>query len=157
MSVRGLASSILVTLLAIRPLGVRAQEAPDVASVRAAIEAGNRAYVAAYAASDAEALAGVYARDGARLSENGRMVRGHDAIARAATAFMSRVGPVHVELEQVDLWVIDDQAFETGVWSYTYTPPGETEKTTGGRYVTVWRRQDDGGWRILADMSVPGT
>ena len=27
----------------------------------------------------------------------------------------------------------------------------------GGRYVTTWKRQSDGGWKIFADMGVPGT
>ncbi len=26
-----------------------------------------------------------------------------------------------------------------------------------GRYVTIWKEQASGGWKILADMGVPGT
>ena len=53
--------------------------------------------------------------------------------------------------------LIDDTAYETGTWSYTYHPKNQQEQRIGGRYVTLWRRQPDGGWKIWADMGVPGT
>jgi ketosteroid isomerase-like protein len=65
------------------------------------------------------------------------------------------VGPVVVTLETADLWVVGDMAYEAGAWTYRYTPSGGTERVSGGRYVTVWRRQAGSGWRILADLSVP--
>lgn len=129
----------------------------DQAAVRAAIDSGNAEYIAAYAAADAKALARVYDPDGARLSDNGTMARGREAIAASVGRFLGRVGPVRVRLETVDHWVVKDQAYETGIWSYTYASRGESERTVGGRYVTVWRQQPDGGWRILADLGVPGT
>lgn len=149
--------SVLGLVLGLYPVSGLAQDAPDLAEVRAAIDSGNSAYVAAYAHVDATALARVYDTEGARLSDNGRTVRGREAIAASVGAFLSQVGPVHVRLETVDVWVIEDQAYETGIWSYTYTPAGATKRTIGGRYVTVWRQQSDGGWRILADLGVPGT
>ena len=143
--------SALGLVLGMFPIPAVAQD------VQAAIDSGNAAYIAAYAQEDATALAQVYDPDGARLSDNGGTARGREAIAASVGAFLSRVGPVQVRLETVDLWVIGNQAYETGIWSYTYTPPGATARTIGGRYVTVWRQQSDGGWRILADLGVPGT
>ena len=112
---------------------------PDRAQVRAAIDARNAEYISAYAQADARALAAVYDD----REEVGR--------------FLNRVGPVAVTIETADLWVVDDLAYETGEWSYTYAESGEAQRTIGGRYVTVWRRQADGGWRMWADMGVPGT
>jgi ketosteroid isomerase-like protein len=69
---------------------------------------------------------------------------------------LERMGPITVTIEIVDVWLVDDRAYETGKWSYTFTPPEkEEERTVGGRYVTVWLRQPEGGWKIVADMSVP--
>ena len=49
---------------------------------------------------------------------------------------------------------MDDLAYETGKYTYTFTPPGKAETQTGGHYVTIWKRQADGGWKIMADMGV---
>ena len=147
----------LSVVLSIFSVVAEAQEGSERSEVRAAIDDGNASYIAAYAQSDAAALAKVYDPDGSRLNDNGRMDRGRDAIAASVGEFLSRVGPVRVRLETVDMWIVGDQAYETGIWSYTFTPPGEDERTLGGRYVTVWRQQTDGDWKILADLGVPGT
>jgi len=146
----------LAAVAALLPTALQAQS-PMRAQVRAAIDSGNAAYVAAFAKPDHEALARVYDPGGARLSANGAMSRGRDAVVAEVRDFVKRSGPVRVTLETVDLWVMDDLAYETGKWSYSYTPAGSPARTIGGRYVTVWRRQADGRWLILADMGVPGT
>lgn len=122
-----------------------------------AIEQGNAEYIAAFAKPDAQAFARVYDPNGARFEPGGKMIRGRDAIAADFTQFVNRVGPVIVTIHTDDLWVMDDLAHETGRWTYTYSPEGVPTRTIGGRYVTVWRKQPDGGWRIYADMGVPGT
>jgi uncharacterized protein (TIGR02246 family) len=141
--------------------GIAGAQAPAQSSaadpeIRKIIDAGNTKYVDAFAKSDAGALAGLYDESGARLSPNGVIVRGRPAIAESVAGFMKSVtGPIKVNIETQDLWVVDDLAYETGKYTYTFTPPGKTETQTGGHYVTVWKRQADGGWKIMADMGVP--
>ncbi len=125
--------------------------------VRAAIEAGNSAYIAAMEKADARAFAEVYDAEGVRLVGGGEVVRGRAAIMDYFGSFFTRVGPVEVTLEMVEVWVVDDLAYESGRWSYAFTPPGDSRRTVGGRYVTVWRQQADGDWKIFADIGVPGT
>lgn len=135
----------------------RAQQPTDTATVRRAIDAGNAAYIAAFKRADASALSQVYDPQGSRLNEGGVVVRGRRAIAADVGSLVSKVGPVRVTLDTKDLWLIDDNAYETGVWSYAFQPKGKGEQKIGGHYVTIWRRQSDGGWKIWADMGVPGT
>ena len=85
------------------------------------------------------------------------MARGRSGIADDVGKFLSLVGPVRVTLETKDLWLVDDTAYETGLWSYAFQPKGKAEQRIGGHYVTLWRRQADGGWKIWADLGVPGT
>ena len=70
---------------------------PDRAQVRAAIDARNAEYIRAYAQADARALAAVYDDRGARLSRNGQMARGRDAISEEVGRFFepSRTGRRH--------------------------------------------------------------
>jgi uncharacterized protein (TIGR02246 family) len=131
------------------------EEDAALSKVRAAVDKGNAQYIAAFANADAAALSAVYDADGTRLHENGALTRGRQAIAAEVRQFLERVGAVAVTIETLNLWVVDDRAYETGKWSYTFTPPEKEEVRLAGRYVTVWKKQADGGWKIVADMSVP--
>ncbi|MGH7674861.1 MAG: YybH family protein, partial [Gemmatimonadales bacterium] len=147
-------TAALLVMLAPAPR-VHAQVLKPPVPARTGIDRGNAEYIRALAAADSLAVAAVYDARGARLGPNGTMVRGRAAIAADVGAMIRRVGPVKAVLATADLWVIDDVAYETGRWSYTFTPPSGTEQTIGGRYVTVWRKQRDGGWKIAADIGVP--
>ena len=48
-------------------------------------------------------------------------------------------------------------ALETGDWSYGFTPMGKPRERLGGKYVAIWVRRADGGWKIKGDLAVPGT
>jgi uncharacterized protein (TIGR02246 family) len=139
------------------PLTAQTAQPADGAAARRAIQAGNAAYIAAFKRADATALAQVYDLEGARLNQGGVVVRGRDAIADDLGKFVAKVGPVRVSLDTKDLWLVGDTAYETGVWSYAFQPTGKPEQRIGGHYVTLWKRQPDDGWKIWADMSVPGT
>jgi uncharacterized protein (TIGR02246 family) len=125
------------------------------AEARKAIDAGNAQYIKCHGQSDAAGVAALFEENGARLEQKGRIVRGRKAIQADVETFLKEAGPVTVTVDTVDLWVIDDRAYETGKYTYTFAPPGKGKTSTSGRYVTVWHRQKDGGWLIIADMGVP--
>jgi uncharacterized protein (TIGR02246 family) len=131
--------------------------AQAIEEVQNAIDLGNEEYVVAMATADARAFAAIFDTDGSRLSGGGEVVRGRHAITNQMGEFFTRVGPISATLETADLWVVDSLAYETGIWSYTFTPPGDTRRTIGGRYVTLWKQQVDDQWKIFVDLGVPGT
>jgi ketosteroid isomerase-like protein len=47
-----------------------------------------------------------------------------------------------------------DTAYETGKYKYAYTEKGKPG-VDEGRYVTVWKKQKDGAWKLAMDMAVP--
>ena len=123
--------------------------------IRKAIDSGNGKYIDAFAKLDANGLAAVYDKDGARFGPKGSYARGREAIAKKVNEFMQSVtGAITVTIDTEDLWVVDDLAYETGKYSYTYRLIGKEANRIGGHYVTVWKKQSDGGWRIVADMGV---
>ncbi len=131
------------------------EESQGADTVRQAIERGYEQYIKAFGEADAAGVATVYAEHGARLYAKGRVVRGRDAIQVDVARFLERVGPVTVTIEIEEFWVMDDTAYETGKWTYTYTPAGQDERTSRGRYLTTWKRQPDGDWKMWADMALP--
>jgi uncharacterized protein (TIGR02246 family) len=140
--------------LVLSAAALRAADDPR-AEVRRAVDRGNAEYIRAMKEADAAGVAAVYAADGTRFHEKGAMSRGRDAIRSDLGRFLKRTGPVTVTIDTLDLWVVDDTAYETGKWSYTFQPAGRERTRMSGRYVTVWRKQKDGAWKIHADLPVP--
>ena len=140
--------------------GVLLAQNPDpgpLSDARRGIDRGNADYIAAFAKADADGVAEVYDADGVRLGDDGKVLRGRAAIAADVRRFLQAVGPVTVTLASARVWLVDNLAYETGDWSYTYTPTGKGRQRIGGKYVTTWVRQADGGWKIRSDLAVPGT
>ena len=125
-----------------------------VVAARAGLAAGNAEYIRAFGAGDAAGVAAVYAPNGSRMAPKGAVLTGRAAIRDDVARFIGSVGPVLVTIDSRELWLVGDMAYESGNWSYTFTPPGKPQRHLAGRFVTSWKRQPDGSWRIYADIGL---
>jgi len=132
-----------------------AQKPAESDAVRQAIDYGNSQYIKFFGEKNAAGVAGVYDKYGSRLYPKGVVIRGQEAIKADLERFLGEVGAVEVTLKTSDVWVTDGLAYEMGNWSYSFKPKDQKEMTIGGRYVTVWKKQPDGGWKMFADMAIP--
>ena len=123
--------------------------------VRRAVDEGNAQWIAAMRAQDANLLASVFDPRGVMLGSDGKVYRGREAVRDAMGRVMTHWGATETTIDTDGLWVIDDVAFETGRYSYTFTPEGGDQRTSRGRYVVRWRRQPDGSWKIETDLGLP--
>ena len=129
---------------------------PDVD--RVALEADLRRTDVEFA--DATAKRGVegwvsyFAIDGAQLSARAEVVRGHDAVREQMSTFFAHGDR---KLTWRPLLV---QVSPAGDMGYTFGPyevlavgrDGATEVLRKGTYMTVWRREKDGRWKVVADL-----
>ena len=70
------------------------------------------------------------------------------------TETMERLGPTETTIETLNVWLEGDIAYETGKYTYRFKREGK-DVTSSGKYVVVWKRQDNGGWKILRDIGLP--
>ena len=125
------------------------------AEARRAIEKGNAQWVEAWAKGDPSMTASLFTDDGVLLASKGRLIKGRQAIFERQKAAMAGVDPgAKVTVTTVDVWLDGDIAYETGKYKYEYTEKGKPA-VDEGRYVTMWKRQKDGGWKLVMDMGVP--
>jgi uncharacterized protein (TIGR02246 family) len=136
--------------------GGGAGSAPDLlAEARSAIDKGNAQWVEAWAKGDAALLASIFADDGVQLIGGGRVVKGRQPILERQRAAMQGADPgVKVTVTTTGLWLDGDTAYESGKYRYEYTEKGKPG-VDEGRYVTIWKRQKDGSWKLSMDMGVP--
>jgi len=125
------------------------------AEVKRAIDKGNAQWVEGWAKKDASMIAALFTEDGSLLTRGGRIIKGPAQIAERQRAAMQSVsGDVKVTVTTVDIWLEGETAYETGKYSYKYQEKGQPV-TEEGRYVTIWKRQKDGSWKLFMDMGVP--
>jgi uncharacterized protein (TIGR02246 family) len=126
-----------------------------VIEARKAIDKGNAQWVEAWDKADASLIAGLFAPEGVLLGGSGKLFKGPKEILERMKKVMESAGKgVKATVTTVGLWMDGDTAYETGTYSYKYQ---EKDKPVNeeGRYVTIWKKQTDGSWKIIMDMGVP--
>lgn len=113
------------------------------------IAAASHAFSEAYLAGDTATIRELYTEDAVLLPPD-REVRGRDAITRYFAPVPRRENVSHA-MESSDLRIYDDTAIDAGTWHNTVRVDGGPEREASGRYLVVWRRGDDGRWRIEYD------
>lgn len=162
-------SLLISCVIAISVFSVRAQEKKTnsdsaearylakVSEARKAIGAGNAQWIEGWRRGDAKMVAAIFTEDGMQLQKNGKIIRGREAIRNAQERAMRSVETgVEVKVETAEIWIVDGDAYEAGKWTYKYVEKGKKEITVeSGRYVTKWKKQKDGSWKLYLDMNVP--
>lgn len=130
-------------------------ESPALIEARRSIEAGNNQWIAAWAKGDPELVVATFATDGMQFRPDGSVVKGHQKIRELVAASMKRLGAgVVLTVATTTVWLDGDTAYETGKSVYKYTRDGEP-KIFEARYVSIWKRQRGGIWKLFMDMGVP--
>jgi len=93
-----------------------------------------------------------FAENAAIFPTSGPIVRGLDAIrAHYDTTGFDPRGltwqPVHAEMA-----ASGDLGYTFGTWRFTGTTADGTTVSRTGKYTTIWRKQADGSWKLVADI-----
>lgn len=101
---------------------------------------------------DVEALVSAfYAEDAELLPPNAPVMSGHVAIREFWKGMLVAGLKVFV-LETKRIAESGDLAYGSGVYELTVSPPGAGTISDQGKYVVVYRRQQDGRWKAVADI-----
>ena len=126
-----------VAIAAALPMAATADTAADEAAI---LEIWST-YTAARVAGDAETWLSLWDRDGIRLAPGAPAV--DYATFAPGTAERFANPPASMDIDSEEIVVSDDWAFSRG----TFTVNDAVE----GKFLTIFRRQDDGSWRIYRD------
>ena len=153
---RTMKSVLLLITLLFTP-GLFSQTTPDpalLAEVRASIDAVNQQWIKGFENRDIEQVMATFAPDAVKLAKDGKTYQGLDAIRSLVTAIMDYFGEeVRITVKTLDVWVVDEKAFETAEYSYTFLRKGESVTETG-TYCTMWMKQPDKSWKVALDVPV---
>jgi ketosteroid isomerase-like protein len=115
--------------------------------VRAAIEAANLKFGAAWGKKDAAALTALYTANATVLAPNAARVTGSQAIVEFWKAGLNGAPPVG-KLTTVEVEAHGDTAHEVGTYELSTADGKIIDK---GKYVVIWKREG-GQWKMHRDI-----
>jgi uncharacterized protein (TIGR02246 family) len=118
---------------------------------RTAIEKAILAWQNAANAKDAAAVASFYTEDATLLPPGSPSVKGRKNIQQYWQAFFD-AGASDPQLRVVDVTAFGDMAYEIGAFEANLPSPQGGTARTQGKYVVIWKRQPDGGIKMLVDI-----
>lgn len=119
--------------------------APDV------IEQTGAEFSRRYMQGDARGMAEMYTEDGAILPPGRPIIKGRAAIAEYWT-LAPGVRVVEHRTSPDSIVVRGDIAYDYGTYVARTERNGQSGNAVHGKYVIVWRRQDDGRWLMHLDI-----
>ena len=128
--------------------------APDQEAARAAIRDADIAFAAATLARGVDGWVGYFADSGMQVVP-GRNVVGKAAIRQLMAPSLgdtSRTLTWHPTSAEVS--ASGDLGYTVGRWERAHRIKDSTV-TTRGSYVTIWRKQPDGSWKVALDVGNP--
>jgi uncharacterized protein (TIGR02246 family) len=126
--------------------------ATDVAAARKAIEAVEAKQIDAVLKGDSVAAGGGYTDDAVVMVPNTKMATGHDAIAKTFAARLHEGKFTAFSTHIQDVIVTGDYAIETATYEMTIQPKTGKPVSDVGKFLTVWKKQPDGGYKAVRDI-----
>jgi ketosteroid isomerase-like protein len=123
------------------------------AAARREIDAGNQAWVDGMKLGTVEPIAATYTPDAVDCSAAGNCIRGRSAIEQHMRQEMAKFGNAD------SASVTSIGSVQQGRFVYEW---GQAEasfpsgKKIVDRYLTAWREQPDGSWKIFRNLVIPG-
>ncbi|HET9439292.1 MAG TPA: DUF4440 domain-containing protein [Longimicrobiales bacterium] len=138
---------VLVAVLAVSAIVATARSTAQEKDVRAAIEAANKQFIAAFGKGDAAGLAAMYSSTGVAYPPNSEPVSGRAALQKLWQDAMG-MGVKAVNFKITEIEAHGDTAIEVG----GYEMLGEGGKHIDhGKYVVIWKREQ-GQWKLHRDI-----
>lgn len=126
--------------------------AADPTAARRAIEAVYPKFGAAMVKGDTATVAAAYTDDAILMPNDEKSARGHDEIAKAFAGMIAALKPSAFTGHTQDVIVSGDYAIETGTYQMTLHPKKDQTVNAVGKYLTIWKKQADGSYKISHDI-----
>lgn len=135
---------------------------PEPPDTRAADEAALREADANWSkvtgAKDVAGFASFFADDGMLLPPNQEAVSGMEAIQKWGQAMVETPGfAVSWQPTKAEAARSGDQGYTVGTYEMTVNDAKGKPVTDKGKYLTVWKKQADGSWKVAVDAFNPDT
>ena len=117
------------------------------------IRAADQRWLEAFAAGDLEGSLGFCAEDCAVLPPNAPLVQGREAIRELFSGWFKPELKISWTPQQVEAASSSDLGFSRGTYQMSFRDFEDEVVSDRGKYVIVWKKQTDGSWKVVLDIS----
>ncbi len=126
--------------------------ADESAAAVAAIRAADAAWSQAFSARDTTAAVAAVESTGSVAAPNAPIATGSQAIRALFEGFYALPAmTIHWEPAAVEAARSGELGYSRGAYQLTYNDAKGKPVTDQGKYVSVWRKQADGTWKVVVD------
>ena len=127
-----------------------------VAATREAVMQADRDFATAFQSRRVEGWVSWFDTAGVQVEPGGTMPRGHDAIrAHMTKTFGDTASVLTWRPTAAEVSADGTMAYTIGEYDFYVRGKDSARTASSGRYLTVWRRQADSSWKVLADIGSP--
>jgi ketosteroid isomerase-like protein len=117
------------------------------------VKAGNQEWIDGMKSGDIVQITRAYANDAVNCSAAGECVRGIAEIRKQIGTRIAGLGKaISGSVTSDGLVPNGDLAYEWGRSTARFK-----DRSISGRFVTIWKKQPDGSWKIIRNLSLPPT
>jgi uncharacterized protein (TIGR02246 family) len=118
-----------------------------------AVRDADQEWMKVFAAKDLDKSVAFCAEDGSVLAPNAPIATGREAIRKLFAGFFALPGlNISWQPSKAEVAKSGELAYTTGTYQMSYNDSAGKKISDRGKYVTVWRRQRDGGWKVIDDI-----
>jgi len=154
MRIRSGLAVLAVLALILVAVGCSPQQAapPDThVADEAAIRTADSTWSTIAEAKNVDGHVGYFVDDGVVLSPNEPIVEGKEAI-HAEMSKMFALPGFSVKWQPGKVEAAGNLGYSRGTYELTVNDPKGNPSTEHGKYLTIWKKQADGSWKVAADM-----
>ena len=150
---RCLALAVLAACTASSSGGTPYADTMTTAELRESVMQADRDFNTDFAKRRTEGWVSWFDTAGVQVTPEGDVPRGHDAIR----AYMTKAFPDTTQIlawrpETAEVSADGTMAYTIGTWDFHMRGKDSAASAAGGHYLTVWRRQADNSWKVIADI-----
>jgi ketosteroid isomerase-like protein len=116
-----------------------------------AILAADAAWLKVYEAKDLDKSAAFFGEQGSMLVPNGPIATGKDAIAKMIASDFAN-DHITWQANKVGVAHSADLGYTSGTYENTFKDASGNTAPDKGKYLTVWKKEANGAWKVLYDM-----
>ena len=125
----------------------------DVEAERATLRNADAEWSNVTGAKDVDGFVAAFAENGSILPPNTPILTGSEAIRQWASEMVANPGfALGWQPTTVEVSTAGDLGYTVGTYELTLQDVQGNPLTDRGKYVTVWKKQPDGKWKVVADI-----